>query len=82
MGADGDNHGINARYYSYTEHMNRLAPRLTVLSRQLSNFRMSFPSTIKAIVAPKHGDVDVIDIVELPFPKQGPNEILVKVRRW
>ncbi|KLO09266.1 NAD-binding protein [Schizopora paradoxa] len=41
---------------------------------------MSFPSTIKAIVAPKHGDVDVIDIVELPFPKQQPNEILVKVK--
>jgi len=35
---------------------------------------------IKAIVAPKHGDIDVIDVVELPFPKQGPNEILVKVQ--
>ena len=63
--------------------MLRLVPRLTALSRQLSSssFRMSsFPSTIKAIVAPKHGDVDVIDIVELPFPKQAANEILVKVR--
>ena len=41
---------------------------------------MSLPKTIKAAVAPKHGDVDVIEIVDLPFPKQEPNEIIVKVR--
>lgn len=40
---------------------------------------MSLPSTIKALVAPQHGDVDVLDIIDLPFPKQEPGEILVKV---
>jgi len=77
MGVDGDNHGTSSLICASPMH--RLAPRLTALSRQLSNFRMSFPSTIKAVVAPKHGDVDVLDIIELPFPKQEPNEILVKV---
>lgn len=41
---------------------------------------MSFPATIKAVICPKNGDVDVIEIGELPFPKQAPGEILVKVR--
>jgi len=41
---------------------------------------MSFPSTIKAIVAPTQGDVDVIAEVNLPFPEQKPGEILVKIR--
>lgn len=43
---------------------------------------MSLPSTIKAIIVPKHGDFDVIELGELPFPKQEPNEILVKVSRY
>ncbi|KLO09276.1 NAD(P)-binding protein [Schizopora paradoxa] len=40
---------------------------------------MSLPTTIKAIAAPQHGDVDVLDVVDLPFLKQEPNEVLVKV---
>ena len=42
---------------------------------------MSLPPTIKAIAVPKHGDIDVIELVELPFPQQKPGDILVKVRR-
>lgn len=38
------------------------------------------PNTIKAIVAPEPGGVDKIQQVELPFPEQKPNEIVVKVR--
>jgi len=41
---------------------------------------MSLPKTIQAIVAPTHGDVDVIAKVELPFPKQGADEVLVKIQ--
>lgn len=43
---------------------------------------MSLPSTIKAIIVPKHGDFDVIELGELPFPEQEPHEILVKVSRY
>ncbi|KAH8110683.1 NAD-binding protein [Phellopilus nigrolimitatus] len=41
---------------------------------------MSFPPTTKAIVAPKNGDIDVLELADLPFPQQQPNEILVKVK--
>ncbi|EJC98614.1 NAD-binding protein [Fomitiporia mediterranea MF3/22] len=40
---------------------------------------MSFPEKIKAIQVPKHGDVDVIELAEVPFPKQQPGEVLIKV---
>ena len=40
---------------------------------------MSLPSTIRAIIVLKHGDFDVIELGELPFPKQASNEILIKV---
>ena len=39
----------------------------------------SFPSTIKAIGCPQNGDVDVIELLELPFPQQKPGEVLIKV---
>lgn len=70
--------------------MHRAFPRASQLLRQFSSSaisrdvvgsRMSLLSTIKAIIVPKHGDYDVIELGELPFPKQEPNEILVKVSR-
>ena len=58
--------------------------RLTSIARHFStslSSRMaaSFPKTIKAIVAPRTGGVDVIELAELPFPTQQPNEAVVKV---
>ena len=40
---------------------------------------MSLPQMMKAIQVPRHGDVDVIELAEVPLPEQKPNEILVKV---
>lgn len=40
---------------------------------------MSYPSTIKAIVLTKTGDFDVISQIEVPFPTQGKDEVIVKV---
>ncbi|TDL20891.1 NAD-binding protein [Rickenella mellea] len=40
---------------------------------------MSLPSTIKAVVAPKYGDIDVMELTTLPFPQPAPNEVLIKV---
>jgi len=39
----------------------------------------SLPSTIKAIWINKNGDIDVIEELQLPFPQQKADEILVKV---
>ena len=39
-----------------------------------------FPETIKAITYAKTGDIDVIEKTELPFPKQGSGEVVIKVR--
>ena len=41
---------------------------------------MAFPEKTKAIVVPQFGDIDVIQLAELPFPTPKPNEVLVKVR--
>lgn len=40
---------------------------------------MAFPKTIKAVVVPQHGDIEVIELIETPFPVQQPNEVLIKV---
>jgi NADPH2:quinone reductase len=40
---------------------------------------MSIPSQIKAIGIVAHGDVDVIQDLQIPTPKPAPNEILIKV---
>ena len=39
----------------------------------------NFPSTIKAIGCPQQGDIDVISLLDLPFPEQKPDEVLIKV---
>lgn len=39
----------------------------------------SLPSTIKAIGFHKTGDIDVIEELNLPFPQQKEDEILIKV---
>jgi len=39
-----------------------------------------FPETVKAITHSKTGDVDVIEKTDQPFPKQGPGDIILKVR--
>lgn len=39
----------------------------------------NLPSTIKAIGCQQNGEIDVIDLLDLPFPEQKPDEVLVKV---
>jgi hypothetical protein len=41
--------------------------------------RMAFPEQVKAILVPKHGEVDVIELGDVPFPEQKPDEVLIKV---
>lgn len=38
-----------------------------------------FPPTVKAITFAKTGGVEVIEKTELPFPQQGPGDVIVKV---
>ncbi|KAL5519525.1 ZTA1 [Sanghuangporus vaninii] len=40
---------------------------------------MSLPDKMKAIIIPKHGDVDVIELADVRLPTQQPGEVLVKV---
>jgi NADPH2:quinone reductase len=44
---------------------------------KLSQHRYQHP--MKAIVIPHHGDLDVIQEIELPTPVPAPNELLIKV---
>ena len=39
-----------------------------------------FPATVKAVTFSKTGDVDVIEETAKPFPKQGPRDVILKVR--
>ena len=41
---------------------------------------IELPQKIKAIVASEPGGIEKIQLVELPFPVQKPNEVIVKVR--
>lgn len=41
----------------------------------------NFPSTIQAIAISKTGGIEVLERQSVPFPKQEPNQVLVKVRR-
>ena len=41
---------------------------------------MSFPKTVQAIAIDKQGDLDVLEKKTLPFPEQGPQDLVVKVR--
>ena len=41
---------------------------------------MSFPATVSAIAINETGGFDVIEKLEVPFPQQKPNEIVLKVR--
>ena len=38
------------------------------------------PETMKAIIVPEYGDVDVLQLADIPFPEQKSNEVVVKVR--
>ena len=40
---------------------------------------MSLPSSVKSVVLTKTGDFDAISQIDLPFPSQAKDEILVKV---
>ncbi|RDX42967.1 NAD-P-binding protein [Lentinus brumalis] len=40
---------------------------------------MSFPTTVKAIAIDKTGDIDVLEVKDLPFPKPAPGDVLIKV---
>lgn len=79
--------------YFYSRHTSSFSNLSLSLSANLRNFssaikarttatlsNMAFPETIKAIVAPQHGDIDVLELVDLPFPVQKPDEVLIKVR--
>jgi hypothetical protein len=57
-----------------------LNPKLNLKASLERKMSQGLPNTIKAIVAPEPGGVDKIQQVELPFPEQKPNEIVVKVR--
>ena len=41
---------------------------------------MSFPETVQALVYTGAGGPEVIDKIAIPFPKQGADEVVVKVR--
>ena len=41
--------------------------------------KMSFPATVSAIAINETGSFDVIEKLEVPFPQQKPNEIVLKV---
>ena len=40
---------------------------------------MTFPSTIEALSFAKTGGVEVMEKITIPFPKQSPDGIIVKV---
>ena len=40
---------------------------------------MAFPETMQAIAISKTGDIDVLEKQTVPFPKQQPNHVVVKV---
>jgi hypothetical protein len=54
-----------------------LIPHLRLPVRR--TFVMSHPSTIQAIGIEETGDYDVIRKLELPFPNQEPDHVLIKV---
>ncbi len=41
---------------------------------------MSLPETVKAIAIDKTGDVDVLEVKNVPFPKPNPGNVVIKVR--
>ena len=49
--------------------------------RSTAYTKMSLPSKIQAVGINKTGDFDVIEKFELPFPQNGPGNVLIKVRR-
>ncbi|KAI0801460.1 NAD-P-binding protein [Fomes fomentarius] len=40
---------------------------------------MSLPETVKAIAIDKTGDVDVLEVKDVPFPKPNPGNVVIKV---
>jgi NADPH:quinone reductase len=40
---------------------------------------MSFPEKIHAFTIAKTGDFDVLEKTEVPFPKQGPSDLIIKI---
>ena len=68
-----------------TRHTGPLAAsaRVALLSRHLSSTastKMSFPATIQAIGIQKTGDIEVVEKLNIPFPKQQLDQIVVKVK--
>lgn len=40
---------------------------------------MAFPATIQALSFSKHGGVEVMEKITVPFPEQDPGSVLIKV---
>lgn len=68
-----------ARISQLLRHFSSTSLRPSSTSSHTNTFRMTYPSTIKAVGINKTGDVDVIEDLTLPFPEQKPGELLVKV---
>lgn len=66
---------ITPRHSSATARLNQ------VLRHIHTSHAMSFPETMQAIAISKTGGLDVLERQTVPFPKQEPNQIVVKVRR-
>jgi len=64
--------------FLHSHHISLGIPRsrVSILRATMSQF----PATIKAITFSKTGDVDVIEKTDQPFPRQGPGDVILKVR--
>jgi hypothetical protein len=51
--------------------------RISQITRHLST--MSLPETVQAIGINKTGDLEVLEKLTVPFPKQAPDQLIVKV---
>ena len=69
----------SSRLLTVFRHLKPTQPALNAQVYQIRRMSAQLPSTIQAITVPKHGDFDVIELTEQPFPKQAGNEIVVKV---
>ena len=57
------------------------ASHVKYLQRPASSFsKMAFPKSMKAITIAKPGEVDVLELTEVPFPEVAPGNVLIKVR--
>ena len=63
-------------YINFGTYRSSLESPHSILRSTMSQF----PETIKAITYSKTGNIDVIEKTDQPFPKQGPGDVILKVR--